>query len=41
MGPEAQVILRWCQIGGLWAFVALHGAFGLIDSVYVNLKLHV
>jgi photosystem II P680 reaction center D2 protein len=26
-GVEAQVILRWCQIGGLWAFVALHGAF--------------
>merc|ERR1712054_466695 len=21
---------RWCQIGGLWSFVALHGAFGLI-----------
>jgi photosystem II P680 reaction center D2 protein len=21
---------RWCQIGGLWAFIALHGAFGLI-----------
>jgi photosystem II P680 reaction center D2 protein len=24
------VTLRWCQIGGLWAFIALHGAFGLI-----------
>jgi photosystem II P680 reaction center D2 protein len=28
-GPEAQVISRWCQLGGLWPFVALH-AFGLI-----------
>jgi photosystem II P680 reaction center D2 protein len=24
------VITRWCQLGGLWPFVALHGAFGLI-----------
>ena len=22
--------VRWCQLGGLWAFVALHGAFALI-----------
>jgi len=30
-GPEAQGdFTRWCQIGGLWAFCALHGAFGLI-----------
>ncbi|KAJ8435507.1 LOW QUALITY PROTEIN: hypothetical protein Cgig2_010054 [Carnegiea gigantea] len=30
-GPEAQGDLtRWCQLGGLWTFVALHGAFGLI-----------
>ena len=30
-GPEAQWdFTRWCQLGGLWAFVALHGAFGLI-----------
>ena len=21
---------RWCQLGGLWNFVALHGAFALI-----------
>ena len=21
---------RWCQIGGLWIFVALHGSFALI-----------
>jgi photosystem II P680 reaction center D2 protein len=27
-GPEAQGDLtRWFQLGGLWAFVALHGAF--------------
>ena len=25
-GPEAQGdFTRWCQIGGLWAFIALHG----------------
>jgi len=30
-GPEAQWNLtRWFQLGGLWAFVALHGAFALI-----------
>ncbi len=30
-GPEAQWdFTRWCQIGGLWSFVALHGFFGLI-----------
>jgi photosystem II P680 reaction center D2 protein len=30
-GPEAQGdFTRWCQIGGLWTFVALHGALGLI-----------
>jgi photosystem II P680 reaction center D2 protein len=30
-GPEAQGDLtRWFQLGGLWAFIALHGAFGLI-----------
>merc|ERR1711939_751545 len=30
-GPEAQGdFARWCQLGGLWAFVALHGSFGLI-----------
>jgi photosystem II P680 reaction center D2 protein len=28
-GPEGD-FTRWCQIGGLWAFIALHGAFGLI-----------
>ena len=30
-GPEAQGNLTlWFKIGGLWTFVALHGAFGLI-----------
>jgi photosystem II P680 reaction center D2 protein len=30
-GPEAQGdFTRWFQLGGLWTFVALHGAFGLI-----------
>jgi len=30
-GPEAQGDLtRWFQLGGLWNFVALHGAFSLI-----------
>ena len=30
-GPEAQGdFTRWCQLGGLWTFIALHGAFGLI-----------
>ena len=29
-GPEAQGdFTRWCQLGGLWPFVALHGAFAL------------
>ena len=30
-GPEAQGdFTRWCQLGGLWTFIAFHGAFGLI-----------
>ncbi|PNX78750.1 photosystem II protein D2, partial [Trifolium pratense] len=30
-GPEAQEDFTcWCQLGGMWTFVALHGAFGLI-----------
>jgi len=30
-GPEAQGdLVRWFQLGGLWSFVAFHGAFGLI-----------
>ncbi|RZC94218.1 hypothetical protein C5167_021463 [Papaver somniferum] len=36
-GPEAQGdFTRWCQLGGLWAFVSLHGAFGLIDGDGAN-----
>ncbi|KAF3511509.1 hypothetical protein F2Q69_00004510 [Brassica cretica] len=32
-GPEAQGdFTRWCQLGGLWAFVALHSAFALIGQ---------
>ena len=40
-GPEAQGdFTRWCQLGGLWTFVALHGAFALNwFYAYVNLKL--
>jgi photosystem II P680 reaction center D2 protein len=30
-GPEVTLhIQRWFQVGGLWAFVALHGSFGTI-----------
>lgn len=30
-GPEAQGdFTRWCQLGGLWTFIALHGSFALI-----------
>ena len=30
-GPESQGdFVRWVQLGGLWNFVALHGAFSLI-----------
>nr|QQY84759.1 D2 reaction center protein of photosystem II [Chaetophora lobata] len=30
-GPEAQGdFTRWCQLGGLWPFIALHGSFALI-----------
>ena len=30
-GPESQGdFQRWVQLGGLWSFVALHGAFALI-----------
>jgi photosystem II P680 reaction center D2 protein len=35
-GPEAQGdFTRWCQLGGLWAFVALHGAFGFSGPIAV------
>merc|ERR1712159_150922 len=38
-GPEAQGDLtRWFQLGGLWNFVALHGAFSLIGFMLPNLS---
>ena len=30
---------RWCQLGGLWTFVALHGAFALIGSMLRQFEL--
>ncbi|CBI19990.3 unnamed protein product, partial [Vitis vinifera] len=39
-GLEAQGDLtRWCQLGGLWTFVALHGAFGLIGFMLRQFEL--
>ncbi|KAI3875588.1 hypothetical protein MKW92_034416 [Papaver armeniacum] len=39
-GPEAQGDFTcWCQLGGLWAFVALHGAFGLIGFMLRQFEL--
>ncbi|CAN4128267.1 unnamed protein product [Withania somnifera] len=39
-GPEAQGdFTRWCQLGCLWTFVALHGAFGLIGFMLHQLEL--
>ena len=39
-GPEAQGdFTRWCQLGGLWTFIALHGSFGLIGFIDDYLKL--
>jgi photosystem II P680 reaction center D2 protein len=39
-GPEAQGdFTRWCQLGGLWPFVALHGAFGLIGFMLRQFEL--
>ncbi|RVX22616.1 Photosystem II D2 protein [Vitis vinifera] len=39
-GPEAQGdFTRWCQLGGLWTFVALHGAFGLIGFMLCQFEL--
>jgi photosystem II P680 reaction center D2 protein len=39
-GPEAQgYFTRWCQLGGLWTFVALHGAFGLIGFMLRQFEL--
>ncbi|KAI9390658.1 hypothetical protein POPTR_008G207200v4 [Populus trichocarpa] len=30
---------RWCQLGGLWTFVALHGAFRLIGFILRQFEL--
>ena len=39
-GPEAQGdFVRWIQLGGLWAFVALHGAFALIGFMLRQFEL--
>jgi photosystem II P680 reaction center D2 protein len=39
-GPEAQRdFTRWCQLGGLWTFVALHGAFALIGFMLHQFEL--
>ena len=31
--------IRWCQLGGLWNFVALHGAFALIGFMLRQFEL--
>jgi photosystem II P680 reaction center D2 protein len=39
-GPEAQGdFIRWCQLGGLWTFVAFHGVFGLIGFCLRQLEI--
>ena len=39
-GPESQGdFVRWCQLGGLWNFVALHGAFALIGFMLRQFEL--
>ncbi|KAI9159991.1 hypothetical protein LWI28_004049 [Acer negundo] len=39
-GPEAKGdFTRWCQLGVLWTFVALHSAFGLIGFMLHQFKL--
>nr|QGU93292.1 photosystem II protein D2 [Selaginella stauntoniana] len=39
-GPEAQGdFTRWCQLGGLWTFVAPHGAFGLMGFMLRQFEL--
>ena len=38
-GPEAQGdFTRWCQLGGLWTFVALHGSFALIGFMLTSIR---
>ena len=39
-GPEAGWdFTRWCQIGGLWNFTALHGALGLMGFMLRQIEL--
>ncbi|KAL5067396.1 hypothetical protein RYX36_018283 [Vicia faba] len=39
-GPEAHGDFTcWCQLGSLWTFVALHGAFGLIGFMLRQFEL--
>ena len=39
-GPEAGGdFTRWCQIGGLWNFTALHGALGLMGFMLRQIEL--
>ena len=39
-GPESQGdFVRWCQLGGLWALLALHGAFALIGFMLRQFEL--
>ncbi|MFS7898114.1 putative photosystem II [Helianthus anomalus] len=39
-GPKAQgYFTPWCQLGGMWTFVALHGAFGLIGFMLCQFEL--
>jgi photosystem II P680 reaction center D2 protein len=39
-GPEAQGDFTcWCQLRGLWTFVALHGAFVLISFMLCQFEL--
>ncbi|KAG5060846.1 hypothetical protein JHK87_001875 [Glycine soja] len=39
-GPEAQGdFTHWCQLGGQWTFVALHGAFALIGFMLRQFEL--
>ncbi|KAI3896589.1 hypothetical protein MKX03_023164 [Papaver bracteatum] len=39
-GPEAQGnFTRWCQLGDLWDFVSLHGAFGLVGFMLRQFEL--
>jgi photosystem II P680 reaction center D2 protein len=39
-GPKAQGdFTRWCQLGGLWTFVSLHGSFGLIGFMLSQFEL--